>query len=236
MDTLLIPRNTSALLQSLSDRLNRGYTFWTSGVIQTLKANDLCRKFHERYYVLAPRHKRAYHHKLGRANSYFVMYPQVGGDSMDWVLMATRGTGAIHEHESLHDHHSGAHPDRLHWRHYEVVTRNHRMTWRLRRSVVDEWEKKVIAAARKKNLTDLEQTVKILCHFPLFAGVREQVWTLLQKAQKIRRRHHHTPIHLPKLPYMQRINVYDNPPKTLGKLVNAYQAILATNNLVEERI
>ena len=239
MNSLLIYRNSTALLQSLRDLVNRGYSFWTSGTIKTLKAENLCVKFNERYDVLAPRQKRNYNRKLGRASSYLFIYPQTGGDVMDWILIATKGAGAIHNHESesLRDHTSGQHTDRVRWRYYELITLNGRMTWRLRRDIFDEWEKKVVSAARKQNMDDLEQTIKVLRNFPMFTGVREQVWSIVQKARKTRNRHHFKDeLNMSRLPTMRRITVYDAPPKTLGRLVDEYKALISANNFAQEKV
>ncbi|MEO9205036.1 MAG: hypothetical protein ABI296_04875 [Gammaproteobacteria bacterium] len=228
MNSLLIHRNVTAFLQSLRDYVNHGYTYWTSGTIKTLKAEPLSVKFNERYGVLAPRQKRDYNRKLGRANSYLLMYPQVGGDIIDWILIATKGEGSVHCDEKLFSHHSGRHTERIHWRHYEVVKMNGRLTWRLRPDVLIEWEKKIVSAARKKDIFDLQQVVNVLYHFPMFTGVRKQVWSLLQKAYKTRQRHHHSDQVISRtLPIMKRIKIYDTPPNTLGKLVDAYRARLA---------
>lgn len=233
MNSLLIHRNVTAFLQSLRDYVNHGYTYWTSGTIKTLKAEHLSVKFNGCYGVLAPRQKRDYNRKLGRANSYCLMYPHVGGDLIEWILIATKGMGAIHLNEKLHDQYSGQHTDRIRWRHYEMVEINHQLTWRLRGAVAEEWEKKAISAARKKDISDLEETAKILYNFPMFMGVRKQIWNILQKAYKTRQRHHYSDqLTLPKLPIMKRIKVYDTPPNTLGKLVDAYKESLSTFDLV----
>jgi hypothetical protein len=227
MKTLLIPKNTTALLQSLRDLVGRGYHFWTSGTIKILKAESLCNKFNEQYGVLVTKQRRDYNRKLGRANVYLFMYPQPGGDLLDWILIATQGKGAIHMQEKLRDHTSGQHTDRVRWRHYEIVALSDRATWRLRREVAEDWEKKMVAAARKKNRFDLEQTQKVLCNFPMFTGVRQQVWKILQKTYRTRKRHHYSDeVSLSNLPIMRRIKTYDTPPKTLGQLVDEYQARL----------
>jgi len=234
MNSLLIHRNVTAFLQSLRDHVCHGYTYWTNGTIKILKSESLSSKFNERYGILAPRQKRSYNKKLGRANSYLLMYPQVGGDLIDWILIATKGEGVVHRNEKLYDHNIGQHTERIHWRHYEIVTINQKLTWRLRRLVAEEWEKKVISAARKKDISDLEQTAKILYNFPMFMGVRKQIWAILQKAYKTRKRHNYSDqLDLPKLPIMKRIKVYDTQPNTLGKLVDVYKESLSNYKFVD---
>jgi len=235
MNTLLIHRNVTAFLQSLRDYVNHGYTYWTKGTIKTLKAEQLSVKFNERYGVFAPRQKRDYNRKLGRANCYLLMYPQVGGDMIDWILIATKGEGRIHLDEKLFFHHSGRNTERIYWRHYEIVNLNDRLTWRLRANELDEWEKKIVSAARKKDISDLKQVIDILDNFPMFTGVRKQIFSLLQKAYKTRQRHHHCDQFVSRpLPIMKRIKTYDTPPNTLGKLVDAYNISLNAYNLSNE--
>ena len=224
MDSLLIPRNITALLQSLRDCVNGGYTFWTSGTIGIHKAEKLCAKFHDRYGVLATRNQRHYNRLNNQASAYLYMYPQIGGDVLDWILIATKGKGAIHEHEKLADNDSGRRIEKLRWKHYEIINLNNRMTWRLRSDVAEEWEKKMINSARKVDIEHLQQTTEILCNFPMFTGVRQQAWKIIQKAQKTRIRHHYSLLlTIPKLPVLRRITVYSTPPKTLGILVDEYK-------------
>jgi hypothetical protein len=234
METLLIPRNVTSFLQAVRDAVNYGYPFWTSGEISTLKAEALCEKFHDCYDVLASRHRRDANRLIGKASAYLWMYPRPGGDRLDWLLLASKGSGKIHEREKLYDHHSGQRRERLHWRHYEIVQLKDKMTWRLRREVADSWEKKLVSAARKSDPADLDSSTRALCTFPMFTGIRKQVLSILSKANRTRIRHNHTQtFSLPSLPIMIRVKVYDNPARSLGLLVDEYRARLQSASLVE---
>ncbi len=231
MRQLLIPKNKTALLQTVRDSLNKGYIYWTCGEIRTLKAESLCEKFDELYGVLNSKHQNTYKLSLGKASTHLFMYPRKSGDMIDWILLATKGTGLIHEKEKLKCHTSGQRAERFAWQDYEIVTLNNRMTWRLSKTVAEQWEKKVVAAARKSDPADLLQTIQALSTYPMFTGVREQVKSILQKARKTRIRHHiQNTTEFAVLPYLRRIKVYDDPPMTLTKFVDIYQAQLKTES------
>jgi hypothetical protein len=88
-------------MQSVLLSMTRGYTFWCSGRIDSLKAEALVAKFSERYGILksklslarrATRQSRTAT-KSGkthpRQSASLVIHPLPGGHEMQWVLLAT---------------------------------------------------------------------------------------------------------------------------------------------------
>lgn len=226
MNSLLIHKNLTGFLQTLRDTVNHGYHYWTSGVIKTIKADQLCEKFHEKYQVLASRQKRDYHRRLKKANAYLFMYPQKGEDVMDWILVVTQGNGIVHTKEQLKNHFSGQHRDRITFRHYELIKINQRLTWRLKKAEAEMWEKKMVSAARKNDTTDFALTSKALTQFPMFSGIRKQIKHIFTKANKTRDRYHLGSFPMPSFPILKRMKVYDDPPKTLGFIIDRYKTRL----------
>lgn len=96
-----------------------------------------------------------------------------------WLLLATVGTGMVHEQEQLRDV-KGKH--RLVFCGYELVrhsTRN-KAAWTFRRTREEmaNWFALLDDQLRRRRDDDVAQTLQRIAHQPGFAGVREQSWRL----------------------------------------------------------
>lgn len=85
----------------------------------------------------------------------------------------------------------------------------------------------LVIATEGKGSIHREQALKPHGCFPMFAGVRDQVYRLCEKARRAQLRNPSLePMTLPRLPVLRRLKSYDTPPKTLGQFVACYQAKL----------
>ena len=210
-ETLPVPATNTAAIRYLMECVVAGYIFFTAGRLAAAKVPVFCAKMHERYSVLASRNARAWARQKGRANARLVLVPADDGKPAgEWLfwLLATAGTGPVHESETLSDARS---PDtRIGWpknygrdglqdwhpmytlsaRPVHSVKRGviHRLTWTMSPRFYEQmqaWVQRAAGRARSstgKDTTHLQKAVEALRRLPGFKSVREQKRQMLREA------------------------------------------------------
>jgi hypothetical protein len=209
--TLPVPATKTAAMRYIMECVVTGYFFFTEGRLAAAKVPIFCAKMSERYAVLAGRNARAWSRQKDRANARLVLVPANDGKPAgDWLfwLLATEGTGPVHENEALSDARS---PDtRIGWPKnygrdgvqdwhpmYTLSARavrsakrgiTHRLTWTMSPRFYEQmqaWVQRAAGRARSsagKDTTHLQKAVEALRRLPGFKGVREQKRELLREA------------------------------------------------------
>ncbi len=123
-------------------------------------------------------------------------------DSVQWVLLATAGTGPVWEQESLQPLEE---KPRLVFCGYEFVRRASRgrttWTWRRTKEEMADWYALLGDQLARRQVSAAAQTLEMICRQPGFAGVREQgrELCLFARARGFKR-------DLPTLFFMQKIS------------------------------
>ncbi|RMG32501.1 MAG: hypothetical protein D6720_13220 [Gammaproteobacteria bacterium] len=202
------------LMQRLIDAVTRGYVHHTSGAVPLARAQRLADKFARRYGVHTNSNQRAYAKRQGRANArlYLLAYDQ--SDELDWWLLATPGSGRVHDEERLHLAADRRHRIRIK-DDYELVRAprrkhhggRHVWTWRMTRPCYERWRHRLIQACRMPSPRGITESLQSLRRVPGFSGTRQQAIELLRLAHREWRRRHGK-IALPggeiRLPYVER--------------------------------
>jgi hypothetical protein len=207
-----IPVTKTATMRLLVELVQRGYRHGTWGLVARDRALPLAEKFAELYHPDITRGARDYARSQGRAVTRLVMYPDDRTDALLWWLLATAGTGLVHEREALVD----IWQERLPWRrvnqqgewapqyeleHYQRTRHaggGRRWTWLMADAYYVELERALVYAAKRKGkmrvehnrgkvLTDntgrLDQFLDSVRRMPGFHGIRLQKRTLFHAAR-----------------------------------------------------
>ncbi|CAM2162049.1 conserved hypothetical protein [Burkholderia latens] len=178
----------------------RGYHRYISGTVRAPKAEALAQKFHARYGIGCSPAQRLTRKGKGVANAVLVMYWPETTDRVEWLLLATDGSGL--DSEAMHI--VGDSP-RLTWLGYELVrhpTRGRAVwTWRRPKDEMAELHTLVAFQASQRHYAALAETLQRISRQPGFHGVRTQSWCLFQEA---RRRGY--PGELPYLFFLQKVS------------------------------
>lgn len=189
----------SQALTRIIDLVGRGYTRYMSGNIKAAKVAHLANKFHQMFCIGATPAQRITRKKHGIANTALVIYVPEAADRVNWLLLATAGSGL--EAETLVD---VTDRKRLQFAGYEIVRYpfEGRTRWTWRRPKAEMAEHYILLAdlAGKRAWGAVGELLTRLANQPGFHGVREQTWALCQEA---RRRGYSGD--LPHLYYMQKI-------------------------------
>ena len=183
-----IPRSKSAAMRLILEITQRGSRYWTGGTISTQKAMRLSEKFAQRYGTDARAGKREWDKAHGRANVTLIMYPEDDQalTPLRWWLLATPGSGAVHQEEQLKD--TWDKHQRLTWGdQYELVHLQRerrygggrRWTWRLTEARYAELAAAMRQLANRpgtpaERTDDLARLIEAIRHMPGFHGVRMQ--------------------------------------------------------------
>ncbi len=205
----------AVLMQRLLDGVTHGYVWYTAGAVPLSRAGRLAAKFAAHYGVDWNANRRAYAKRRGMANARFYLLAQDGSSSLLWWLLATGGSGAIHDQERLYlvsdrRRRLRIEPD------YELVRRTRPRhagggevwTWRMTPECYQAWRERIIQACRSKSPAAIRQALHSLYRVPGFSGIRHQAGNLVALARREwRRRHGDTdlPGLRAKLPYLERI-------------------------------
>ncbi len=178
-----IARSKTAALARILDSVPKGYKRYTSGTVSAFKANALANKFHARYGIGCSPAQRLVRKSKGLANAILVMYWPDSAVDVQWLLLATDGTGLESEKLRLVDE-----KPRLSWLGYELARHSAQgrtsWTWRRPREEMAELHALVAHQANAKHLKALEETLAGIARQPGFSGVRAQSWTLCQEARR----------------------------------------------------
>lgn len=228
--TTPLSRSKTAALSRVLDNMPKGYTFYTAGECHAGKAMALLRKFHERYGIGCTPAERLTRKSKGLANALLALFwpddEQSGlklrmiPDSaiaspfevpvssslamvkVNWLLLATDGSGPVHEMEMLR---SVLEKPRLSWLGYELIRHpvSGKTVWTWRRSK-DEMEmlyRLLNPQLGRYHFNAVSETLERIARQPGFAGVRAQSWKLCEYA-----RQHGFDGPLPHLFYVQKVN------------------------------
>jgi hypothetical protein len=168
-----VARSKTAALTRISDSIHKGYCRWTAGRVKTTKAEALARKFHERYGIGCSPGQRITRKAKGVANALLVMYWPPEAEHVEWLLLATAGTGL--EGEDMRDVTDKKH---LNWLCYELVRHAIRgrtaWTWRRPKSAMAELHTILTEQLNRRHYSAVAATVERIARQPGFHGVREQ--------------------------------------------------------------
>ena len=217
-------------MQSILLSVSKGYTWYTTGQIETEKADRLIEKFNEKFGVLKSKlslsrqatrasRKAAQEEKThARHSATLVIHPTLGGVHMNWVLLAT---GPLYQEQMLNALNTNK---RLGWNEkYQLVQIPKKITgqtwtWKLTRKAANDAESMLIRLARSDRKDEFLNSIEIIRNYPMFSGIRTQLTHALDRGLKIwNRQHPHDQIEgIRPLPIMTRQTGYANPPMTLG--------------------
>jgi hypothetical protein len=201
-DLILVPNSQAAALRYLLECVENGYYHYTRGSLSARKVAGFAVKMAGLYPILATRGARQWSKSQGRANVRLVIFPTLEDPTMfHYFILATEGTGDIHEREQLSDARNPA--GRLQfWKlydkgyapAYELVARpingrngvTHRWTWVMSDFLfrkMGEWLARGAARARSshaKRADYLFRAIQGLRAMPGFNGIRQQKRQLVQ--------------------------------------------------------
>lgn len=197
-----ISRSKSAALSRILDSIPKGYTRYMSGTVAAAKAAALASKFHQLYGIGCTPSGRLSRKNHGQASCLLVMYWPIECPQVEWLLLATAGTGLEAESRNLRDL---AESKRLAWIGYELVRRPERgstaWTWRRTKTEMAELHALLSAQLNRKHHGAVSEILSRIARQPGFHGVREQSWKLCQYARSKGYQGD-----LPFLAYMQKIS------------------------------
>lgn len=166
-----------------------GYHYWVGGEVEASRAARLVTKFDDLYEIGADRNRRARAHLRGKANAVLLLYPKSDSQHLRWWLLATAGSGPVHDREQLKDGRLTG--QRIHWgEEYELVpaTRAGRnrasWSWRMTAEQIEAWHVRISLAARSESPRLMKQAIKSLYRTPGFASCRSEVGRLIGMARK----------------------------------------------------
>lgn len=202
VDQILVPNSQAAALRYILECVENGYFHYVRGSLSASKVDGFAEKMAELYPILATRGARQWAKSKGKANVRLVIFPAIEDPTMfHYFILATDGTGEIHEREQLSD---ARNPSRRlqFWKlydkgyapAYELVGRpvkgrkvtTHRWTWVMSAFLfakMAEWLAKGAARARSsqsKKSDYLYKAIQGLRAMPGFSGIRLQKRLLVQ--------------------------------------------------------
>lgn len=217
-------RNQAAVMQSIQRRVQKCPLF-VQGTMSVNKIAPFVDKMHSRYHVLLNDQERHVLRKAGFPATFLAVHPSLEDTaSFNWLLFSS-GPLPGEQLEDARDSHT-----RLTWRHYVLIeNRYKRWTWKLRREYRQEYEQRLLAAARERNTVQMNVLLEGLSKMPMFNGVREDVKDLVRGAQHIWGESRNAPrLHFfqrqpnwpESYPVMRPVVFHDDPPVTLGQYLD----------------
>jgi len=177
-----IARSKTSALARVLDAIPKGYTRTVQGAVKPAKALALIRKFHEQYGIGCTPGQRLVRKAAGKANCLLVIYWPEGAVSVEWLMLATPGTGLEAERLQPVDG-----TPRAHWLGYELVRRpNDRgaasWTWRRPKAEMAELHALLAELSNKHHQNAVAALLQRIAHQPGFNGVRTQGRELFNEA------------------------------------------------------
>jgi hypothetical protein len=176
-------------MRELLKLVSRGYFRWTSGVVESKKAEALTLKFIDRYEIDKSHQQRWRHKARGLANAHLIMLADAASDQVRWWLVVTAGEGLVEMMETLKDA-NGKHERLTLWDDdYELVRLQRKdgqtqWTWRMTAGNVEAWEERIKnAVANRHSQKLIEQAFWSLKRIPGFHGTRRQAFELARFAE-----------------------------------------------------
>jgi hypothetical protein len=178
-----IATSKTAALSRVLDGVSRGYTHYISGTTAPDKAIAVANKFHRLYGIGCTPAQRITRKAKGLANALLVLYRPAGAAQVDWLLLATPGTGLIAEREKLLE---VTGKPRLRWLEYELTRYGARgvtrWTWRRPKGEMADRYVRLGEHLKRRDIGAVADIVAAIARQPGFHGVREQSWALCQFA------------------------------------------------------
>ena len=178
-----IARSKTAALSRVLDSVPKGYRRYILGTVDVAKAEALANKFHALYGIGCSPAQRLTRKAKGLANAILAMYWPEGAEQVNWMLLATDGTGLEAEKLRPVDE-----KPRLNWLGYELARHSVQgrtsWTWRRPREEMAELHALLAHQANLKQQKALEETLARIARQPGFNGVRSQSWALCQEARR----------------------------------------------------
>ncbi len=178
-----IATSKTAALSRVLDGVSRGYTRYISGVTTADKAIAVANKFHQLYGIGCTPAQRITRKGKGQANTLLVMYWPAGAAQVDWLLLATPGTGLIAAREKLLE---VTGKPRLQWLEYELTRYGARgvarWTWRRPKGEMADRYVRLGEHLKRHDTGAVADILAEIARQPGFHGVREQSWALCQFA------------------------------------------------------
>lgn len=178
-----IATSKTAALSRVLDGVSRGYTRHIGGVTTADKAVAVANKLHKLYGIGCTPAQRITRKGKGQANTLLVMYWPAGAAQVDWLLLATPGTGLIETRERLLD---VTGKPRLAWLGYELVRYGARgvtrWTWRRPKAAMADRYVRLGEQLKRRDNGAVADILAEIARQPGFHGVREQSWALCQFA------------------------------------------------------
>ena len=214
-------RNQAALMQSVQRRVQK-CPLYIQGTMPVDKITPFVDKMHAQYHVLLNDQERHVLRKAGFPATVLALHPSLEDTaSFYWLLFSSGPLPG----ESLQDARDTR--TRLTWRHY-VLTENRykRWTWKLRREYRQEYQQRLLEAAKGRNTVQMNVMLEGLSKMPMFNGVREDVKDLVRGAQLAWGESRSAPrLHFfqrqpnwpESYPVMRPVVFHDDPPVTLGQ-------------------
>ena len=185
-----------SLMQEIPKLVGHGYYHWVSGTVPMEKLEGLAKKFSDRYGTGLTAQQRSRRRSAGEAICRVLALPKTDGKSVDWLLLATDGSGPVNEREALFDLRK---PDGfLIWNSDYVMklsTRPRkfgggtRYTWWMRVELESELDSRASALAQQGDAYRLRQHLDLMRRRPLFSGIRSQVFKITRRAEASWKRH-----------------------------------------------
>lgn len=167
-------------MQRIQEAVGKGYCYYTSGSISPSQAHRLFRKFADLYHVHFDVNARYRAKADGLANTR--LFARINEDkSIDFVLLASPGTGAIHHLEKLRD----VRRSPLIYREFELVRLTLKgrdkpsLTWRLTDETIAAWRQRLHLHTVHYNRLELMRDWYSLYSVPGFGGIRRQIGGLV---------------------------------------------------------
>ena len=183
------------LMRRILHYASHGYTYWTAGEIAPAKAEAFALKLADRYGTGRTETQRYRAKGRGEANTMLLMLhdPNDRDSPVYWWLMATPGTGLVHELEELADIRS----KRTSLTGYELLVLPRKRldkdkpdkaskptwTWVMTQETFDGWKSRIQTAVRQGNEKLIRQMLHSLGKVPGFRGVRAQAYLLYRMAR-----------------------------------------------------
>lgn len=169
----------TALMQALQRLAGDGYLFHTSGTVPIAKARTLARKFRDLYLTHLGYSARWRRKKLGLGNARLLLWQELVGGPLTFMLLVSPGDHPALHLERLRDARVGG--QRIGLTGYELVQYTRRgqdhpsWTWRMTQATYQDWRARIIRCVRNANRLDMEQAWESLHRAPGFGAVRTQV-------------------------------------------------------------
>lgn len=180
------------LMRRLQHLVSHGYTGWIAGDITPAKVEGFALKCADRYHTQRNDNQRYRAKKRQEANAHLVMWQdqKTKNAPVLWWLLATPGTGLVHELEKLAD----VRKQRITLTGYELVMTNRKRrekdspdkklkpgwTWRMEQETFDGWKERVKDVVRHNQDGQIRQALYSLGGVPGFRECRAQAYLLLR--------------------------------------------------------